>query len=289
MVSWELNGVRGKRIESAANPLIRELARLKERRGRRKSGLYLIEGSREAKRALIAGVPPRRLLLAPELISEPGVASGIAALVGERAEVALLSPAAFSRLSMREKPDGVLLVGEARPSGVNATELPAQGVVLILSGVEKPGNVGALLRSAEAFGVGALLIAEAEGAEGEAGTDLENPNVIRASMGSVFALTTAAASAEEVLSAVRGAGLKLVATSPAAKTPVWGADLTGGVALLLGAEHAGLSEWWLERADETVRIPMRAGLVDSLNVSVAGAVLLYEALRQRSVAAPPPA
>ncbi|HRP48213.1 MAG TPA: TrmH family RNA methyltransferase, partial [Trueperaceae bacterium] len=117
----------------------------------------------------------------------------------------------------------------------------------------------------------------------QAGVDLENPNVIRAAMGSSFALPIGVGSASEVLAALRAANLRVVATTPDATTPHWQSDLRGGVALLLGREHEGLSPWWLAQADEPVGIPMRASAADSLNVSVAGAVLLYEALRQRTL------
>lgn len=273
------------RIESAANERVKGWARLKERRARRASGLFLVEGRRETERALAGGVRPKQLLLAPELAPPDPEAQGLSRLAEEArargGEVALLSPAAFRRVSLRDKPDGVALVAlslERAPADL----MPGEGdLVLVLDGLEKPGNLGALMRSAEAFGVDALFLTGV-GAEG-GGTDLENPNVIRASMGSLFTLATAVGGREEVAEALAGAGLRLVATTPTGATPLYDADLTGGVALLLGAEHAGLAEWWLERAHARVSIPMRSGAsADSLNVSVAGAVVLSEAQRQRS-------
>ena len=276
----EQDGVRY--LASVANPHLKELARLKERRGRRKAGLYLVEGVREAQRALASGVRANELLLAPDVMSAPAQTLNELrqSVRAAGAEEVHLSPAAFAQLSMREKPDGVLLVAHSRQLTPAAAGLRADSLVLVIDGLEKPGNLGALMRTADAVGVDALLVC---GSGSEAGgTDLENPNVIRASMGSVFALTTAAGSRTEVAAALAEAGLRLVAATPHASESMWDADLTGGVALLLGTEGAGLPQWWLERAAQQVQIPMRAAAADSLNVSVAGAVLLYEALRQRS-------
>ncbi|MFA5551652.1 MAG: RNA methyltransferase [Trueperaceae bacterium] len=269
-------------LASAANPHLKELARLKERRGRRKAGLYLVEGLREAQRALDGGVIATELLLAPDIVSAPSetLAGLLEAARVAGAEEVHLSPAAFAQLSLRDKPDGVVLVARSRQLSPASAGLHADSLVLVVDGLEKPGNLGALMRTADAVGVDALLLC---GSGSEAGgTDLENPNVIRASMGSVFAMTTATGSRAEVAAALAGAGLRLVAATPHASGSMWDADLTGGVALLLGTEGAGLPQWWLGRADLHVRIPMRATAADSLNVSVAGAVLLYEALRQRS-------
>lgn len=265
-----------KRIDSVNNSWLKATARLKDRRGRQLSGRYLIEGMREADRALAAGVPVEHLLLAPAFIKETERGKElIRAATAGGADVITLSPAAFARLSLREHPDGVALVAVSQRRNPDTVPLRADAVVLVVAGLEKPGNLGALLRSADATGVDAVFLT------GE-GTDLENPNVIRASQGSVFALPVASGTETEVMASLKSAGLKLLATSPRADVTLWDVDLTGGVALVLGAEHSGLSEDWLERADITLRIPMRAGLADSLNVSVAGAVVLYEALRQRS-------
>ncbi|MBX3139231.1 MAG: RNA methyltransferase [Trueperaceae bacterium] len=274
-------------VESAANPLVKELAALKDRRARERSGTYLVEGRREAARALDARVDAAQVLVAPSLL--PGGSSveawqARAEAVG--AAFCTASASAFKRVSMRENPDGVLLVVRTRRTPPAQVRLPSGALVLVLAGLEKPGNVGALLRSADAFGADAVFMCPDQdgpgGAAGSAtGADLENPNLIRAAMGSSFTLSVGVGTREEVLSAVRAAGLHLVATSPAATTTVWDCDLTAGVAILLGREHDGLSDWWLEHADEQVQVPMRSTAADSLNVSVTGALLLFEASRQR--------
>lgn len=270
-------------IESASNPFIKETARLKERRGRQRSGLMLVEGLREAERALAAGVAPLQLLVAPELVAQPERVEALRQAASHKGgEVLTLALPAFSHLSLRQQPDGVILVGRSQERRPGDVALSPRALVLILDGLEKPGNLGALLRTADAVGADALFVT-GSGAEG-GGTDLDNPNVIRASMGSVFSVRSAGGSRDEVADVVKAAGLRLIATSPdgADARSMWDTDLTGGVALLLGAEHAGLPAWWSDRADGRVTIPMRAQAADSLNVSVAGAVLLYEAWRQRT-------
>lgn len=283
-------GMSHRHIESASNPLVKELYGLRNRRARERSGTFLIEGEREVRRALEAGVEARMLVLAPTLLA-PDTASALAASAeAAGAEVVTFGNAAFGRASLREGPDGVLLLAASRRLRPADLQLASTALVLVLAGLEKPGNVGALLRTADAVGADAVMLTGndddptgggASGA-GEVGVDLENPNVVRAAMGSSFTLPCAVGSPAETWAAVRAAGLKLVATSPHADKAHWDSDLSGGVALALGNEHLGLSRWWLERAEERVTIPMRPRAADSLNVSVAGAILLYEASRQRA-------
>lgn len=268
-------------IESAANPYVKDVARLKDRRARKKSGLFLVEGIREAERALTAGVAAKEMLVAHALVTDTARVEALSqAARGAGAKVVSLSAAAFAKISLRDNPDGVALVAKSAATAPGELVLATDSLVLIVDGLEKPGNLGALMRTADAVGVDALLLC-GSGLEG-GGTDLENPNVIRASMGSLFSLNAVTGSREEIASAVERAGLTLLAATPHASSSLWDADLTGGVALLLGAESTGLPDWWLARAGLKVRIPMRAAAADSLNVSVAGAILMYEAYRQRS-------
>ncbi|HLV12680.1 MAG TPA: RNA methyltransferase [Trueperaceae bacterium] len=264
-----------RRVDSPRNPLVAETFRLRDHRHRARTGLFLVEGAREVERALAAGVPPRTLLLAPDLaprrVAEPLAAAAAAA----GAEVVELSASAFARLSLRQGPDGVALVARAPDRRLEAAGELAGGLVLVLDGLEKPGNVGALLRTADAVGAAAVILTGA-------GTDVENPNVIRASQGSVFAVPVHVSSAAAAVDRLRSEGFRLVAASPRAGRAHWEADLTGAVALLLGAEDRGLPAELEAAADELITVPMRSRAADSLNVSVAGAVVLYEALRQRS-------
>ncbi len=261
-------------ITSLQNAQVKRLVRLRARWERQAAGLWLIEGARELGRALGSGVQLQALYHCPELYS--GEARALAAQLEARLDSHALpvtgcTREVFEKISHRENPDGLLALAlPPRPA------LPTPGpdaLLLVLMGLEKPGNLGALLRSADGAGVDAVLVV------GE-GTDLGNPGVIRASQGSLFTQPVLALEEDEALAWLRAQGFRLVACTPEAALPYWRAPLTGRVALCLGSEHDGLPERWRAAADLGIRIPMR-GQADSLNVSVAGALVLYEAQRQR--------
>lgn len=261
------------RIESAKNDRLKSLLRLHERRERRRRGRTLVEGVREIGRAVDADVPLEALWIAPGLASDAGRA------LAERVErrgvpIVEVADAPFARLSRRQAPDG--LVAVARPSvrTLDTFDPGPSPLLLVAVGVEKPGNLGALIRSADAASAAGVIVV------GDAGTDPWNPGVVRASMGSVFALPIVVADAEATIAWAADRAVPLVATSPAAEAEIWDADLAGPVAVVLGPEHEGLSARWLTAADARVRVPM-SGAADSLNVSVTGALLLFEAMRQR--------
>ncbi|MGQ9735783.1 MAG: TrmH family RNA methyltransferase [Thermaceae bacterium] len=254
------------RIESPQNPKIKALAALKEKRERTQTGLFVVEGFREVRRALEAGLKPRILLLGPRAKEEEW------ALAQEAEEVWELSEAALGRVSSRENPAQVLAVFPIPQKDPRAFKLPPHPLVLAVVGVEKPGNLGAILRSADAAGVDLVLLAE--------GTDLYSPQVIRNSTGVLFHLPILPLSQEAAFRFLEEKGLFLVAATPQGERAYWEEDYRQGVAFLVGAEDEGLPEAWLRRAHARVRIPMK-GRADSLNVSVSAALLLYEALRQR--------
>ena len=260
-------------IRSVANSQVKRLVRLRERREREREGVVLVEGARELVRATEAGWPLDLLVSCPESFSADATraADGLAARALERRRFAA---AAFAKVSMRERPDGLL--GVVRPPRLALDDLPwpHDGLYLIVAGVEKPGNVGALLRSADAVGVDAVFVTAG-------GTDLGNPNVVRSSMGSLFTQAVLAVDDDALRAALRQHGVRLVATSPAADRSFWAARLEGSVAVVVGPEHSGLDASWLSAADEVVAIPMR-GAADSLNAATAGALVLFEALRRRS-------
>ncbi len=256
------------RITSARNPKVKAWAELKTRRGRREQGLFLVEGAREAARAQAAGIRPHAWLVWPERAGAEEAARLADAPVYE------LSEAAMRKVSYRENPPALIGVFE-RPERRLADLPPRPRRVLVAVEIEKPGNLGAMLRSADASGADAVLLV------GDA-VDPENPNVIRASTGAVFALPLAVAGHEEARSWLKARGLQLAATSPAADRVYWEADLARPTALVVGAEDRGLPAAWLESADLAVRIPME-GAADSLNASVSAALVLYEMLRQQSV------
>ncbi|PZA06148.1 MULTISPECIES: RNA methyltransferase [unclassified Meiothermus] len=259
------------RITSPANPRIKALARLLERRHRTSEQRFLIEGAREIERALQAGIELEQALVWEGGLN-PEEQRVYAALRREGLALLEVSEAVLKRLSPRENPAGI--IASARSPRQTLKDYPpsSSALILVAVGLEKPGNLGALLRSADAAGAEAVLVA--------GGVDLYSPQVIHNSTGVVFSLRTLAASESEVLDWIQQHNLPLVAATPHTHTLYWEADLRPPVAIAVGPEHEGLSALWLKAAQTKVRIPMR-GQADSLNVSVSAALLLYEALRQR--------
>ena len=263
-------------ISSRQNPRVRALKTLlREKDARAESGRFAVEGLRECERALAAGVRPDAFYLAPELFRDADAPTRLArAAEAAGARGFELSRAAFESLSLREGPDGVLITAPLRATALEGLPAPKKnGLFLVLESVEKPGNLGALLRTADAAGVDAVLCCGHS-------VDLHNPNVIRNSQGAVFSVPVAYADNAAVARFLEKAGASLVLTTPAVEPLYWDADMRQPCALLLGSEKDGLSEFWLSRAGNPVRIPM-AGGADSLNVGVAAALVLFEAARQR--------
>jgi RNA methyltransferase, TrmH family len=267
------NRLVSKRIDSPKNPTIKTLAELKERKGREAQGQYLIEGSRETLRALQGGERVLRLLVCPELLDEQRAEGRELRAKAKTIEMLELSKIAFAKLSLRQNPDGVIALAEIQKKTLADVTLKENSLVLVIDGLEKPGNIGALLRSADAVNVDAVFVT------GE-GTDLYNPNVIRASMGSLFSRPVLAVETHELTNLLHSRHFNIVAATPHTHNLYWHEDFTKSTAIVLGTEHEGLSEVWLEAATARVKIPM-SGLADSLNVATAGALLLYEASRQR--------
>jgi TrmH family RNA methyltransferase len=266
----------GLEITSPANPRIKQLVALRRRRAREQSGVTLVEGLAEIELALAAGVRPQTLYYCPPLASPESLPlAARAAAAGT--EIVEVSRPVFEKISYREGPDGWLAVVASVVTALDRLELGPRPLVLICAGLEKPGNLGAILRTADAAGVDAVIAADPV-------TDWGNPNVVRASKGTVFSVPVASGASEQVLDWIAGLGLAIVAATPDAKQLVTGADLTGPMAIAVGAEQTGLTSEWLERADHRVRIPM-FGKADSLNVSISAAIITYEAVRQRMASA----
>ena len=263
-------------ITSPANPRIKQLVALRRRRSREQAGVTLVEGLAEIELALAAGVRPQSLYFCPALASPESLPlAARAEALG--ADVAQVSRPVFEKISYREGPDGWLAVVPSVTSTLDTIELGPHPLVLVCAGLEKPGNLGAILRTADAAGVSAVIAADPV-------TDWGNPNVVRASKGAVFTVPVASGTSAEVLRWIAGLGLRIVAATPDAAQLVTDADLTGPTAIAVGAEQTGLGRDWLERAELRVRIPM-FGKADSLNVSISAAIIAYEAVRQRMHAA----
>jgi RNA methyltransferase, TrmH family len=259
-------------ITSPANPRIKQLVALRRRRGREQSDVTLVEGLAEIELALASSVRPRAIYYCPALATAESLR--LADQAAQRgAEVIQVSRPVFEKISYREGPDGWLAVVPAISASLDRLQPGPRPLILVCAGLEKPGNLGAILRTADAAGVAAVIAADAV-------TDWGNPNVVRASKGTVFSVPVASAPTAEVLDWLTARRLQVVAATPDATQLITEADLTGPTAVAVGAEQTGLSQEWLRRADVRVRIPM-FGKADSLNVSTSAAIILYEAVRQR--------
>lgn len=233
--------------------------------------MILVEGRDELKVALDSGAWPQELYYCPELMAHASELVLLERMAGVGALE--LSREAFEKAAYRESPDGWLAVFPGLDTSLEHLSVPENALVLVCESVEKPGNLGAMLRTAAAVGVDAVIAPAAV-------TDWSNPNVVRASKGTIFTVPVAEAESAELVAWLRAKGIKLVAAAPRVETVYWDADFTGGVALAVGAEHEGLSRELLAAADVRVQIPMQGDL-DSLNAATSAALLMYEAMRQR--------
>lgn len=261
-------------ITSPANPRVKALAALRRRRTREEAGLTLVEGYEELSLAVEAGVVPEALYFCPELMGEEAHAAGVVERLGELGtRLVQLSRAAFEKAAYREGPDGFLAVVGTIDRRCSDLDLPADALVLVCQGVEKPGNLGAMLRTADAAGVDAVVAADPV-------TDWGNPNTVRASKGTVFSVPVASDSTQVTVDWLRAHGIPLVAATPDTRTEHTQVDYRGPVAVAVGTEKEGLTREVLDAADHRVRIPM-VGRANSLNVATSAAIIVYEAVRQR--------
>ncbi|HJR80383.1 MAG TPA: RNA methyltransferase [Anaerolineales bacterium] len=254
-------------ITSLQNPRVKYIVRLRdEKRQRREDGLMLVEGWDEIQLALAAGHTPRTLFSAPELLSRQ--------IEGVEAERVTVNRAVFEKMSYRENPDGWLAVFSIPQVSLDDLKLRELPLVVVAESVEKPGNLGAILRTADAAHVDALLVCDPR-------VDLWNPNVVRASRGAVFCVPTVECDNTAALEWLKKQKIRILAATPSANEIYSDIDLRQSVAVAVGTEDEGLTDFWQSHADVKVRIPMM-GRVNSLNVSVSTALIVYEAVRQRN-------
>ena len=293
-------------ITSAQNPKVKRLLALqKDSSLRRESGLFVVEGQRELQHCIDAGFEIDTLFVCPSLLAGggsgtlcPETVSTLGHVRGrgpqakrsgrdERSEVSghrvpetaagvltvEVSEAVYEKVAYRGGTEGVIAEVRARNRGLEDLQLPDNPLIMVLESVEKPGNLGAVLRSADAAGADAVLICDPL-------TDLWNPNLIRASIGAVFTVPVAVCSSEEAISWLKARGIRILTAQLQDSSLYYDTDMQGGTALVMGTESTGLSQQWRDAADAHIRIPM-LGALDSLNVSVSAAILLFEAVRQR--------
>ena len=260
-------------LTSLANPRVTAAVGLRDRRDRERTGLTLIDGAREIRRALDRGVDVVEVFVCEPLLAGPDARAALDRLRASGTTIRATTEPVFAKVAFGERAEGLVAVVRIPSTDLGALATPADALVVVIEGVEKPGNLGAVLRSADGAGADAVIAATPR-------TDLFNPNAIRASAGTVFTLPLASASSAEVLAWLRERDFRIVAARVDATTVYTDADLTGRVAIVLGAEADGLTDTWTGADIAAVRLPM-LGVADSLNVSVSAAVLLYESRRQR--------
>jgi len=254
-------------ITSAQNPLIKNIVKLRKTRTRKQQDLVIVDGLREIKVAFDYGFEFVELLFCPELSQEKWPQAPCVPIQVELE--------AFKKAAYADNPNGWLALVKPRYQNLQDLHLKKNPLILVLEAVEKPGNLGAMLRTAYAAGMDAVIINNLQ-------TDLYNPNVIKASSGHVFSDQVAIADAESTLTWLRKNKIDVLATNITAAKPYTEIDWTKGAAIIMGTEATGLSDFWIKEADQNIIIPMQAG-IDSLNVSVSAAIVVFEAKRQRSL------
>lgn len=262
-------------LTSTTNPRLKSVVKFRRRRARDEAGVAVVEGYEELALAVESGVRAKAIYYCPDLMHDPDQQLQLVdAARADGTSTISLSRSVFEKVAYREGPDGFLAVLPAVGGDLSRLRLPEAPLLLVAEGIEKPGNLGAMLRTADAAGIDAVIAVDPT-------TDWSNPNVIRGSKGTVFTVPVAATTLDELVPWMGARGIRLVATTPDATTLHTDADLTGPVAIAVGTEKHGLTAAALAAADVAVRIPM-AGRVNSLNAGVAAAVVVYEAVRQRS-------
>ena len=280
-------------ITSAQNPKIKNLLLLQEKsKARREQGLFVVEGRRELEHCLEAGFTIRTLFVCPSIFGDidsaenyflcscpknqfPAESQSVLRhpTHSEAPSIIEIPEALYRKVAYRESTEGIIAEVEYKSLKLKDLQLPENPLIMVLESVEKPGNLGAVLRSADAAGVDTVIFCDPL-------TDLYNPNLIRASIGAVFTVPTVLASSQEAIAFLQERGIQILTAQLQDSSLYYDVDMRRGTALVMGTEATGLTDVWRKAASAHIRIPM-LGRLDSLNVSVSAAILLFEAVRQR--------
>ncbi len=259
-----------KKIESVQNPFIKSLVQLQEKsKVRKQTGTFLIEGQREIDLALKGGYEIETILFLPGLFSEEQLNN----ITNKQLNIIEISKEVYQKLAYRDTTEGIIAVAKTKSLALKDLKLSKNPLILIAEGLEKPGNLGAILRTADAANIDAVIIANPR-------TDLYNPNIVRSSVGCLFTRQIAVGSSEEIIAFLKENNINFYSATLQNSTSYHTQDYTKPTALVVGTEATGLTEIWREESTSNVIIPMQ-GEIDSMNVSVAAAILLFEAKRQR--------
>ena len=259
-------------IISAQNPKIKDLLALQEKsKERRKKGLFVVEGRRELLHCVEAGYQPHTIFFCPEIIS-----TGDFDEIADKCDCNYIEipQHLYDKVAYRGGTEGVIAELHCKEMNLESLKLKENPLVVVLESVEKPGNLGAVLRSADASGVDAVIVCDPL-------TDMYNPNLIRSSIGAIFTVPAATATSEETIKWLKANGIKIYTAQLQDSEWYYDTDMKGGTAIVMGTEATGLTSCWRKAADAHIKIPM-LGKLDSLNVSVSAAILMFEAVRQRN-------
>ncbi|MCH6255502.1 RNA methyltransferase [Puniceicoccaceae bacterium K14] len=261
-------------ISSLQNTRVKNLVKLRNRKTRDSQGVFIAEGYRAISRALETNIIPQEVYFSPECFLGENEESLLKQLADSGCKLFELQKHAFEKVSYRDRPEGLLAVIEQWNHQLETLNLSESPFLLIVESIEKPGNLGTILRSADAAGVDAVICCDPV-------TDLYNPNVVRSSTGVLFSMPSVMTSTKETIDWLKKNGIRSVATTPHTTNLYTDIDYQGSIAIVMGSEQFGLSDTWLKACDIKTRIPM-AGQADSLNVAMAALITLFEAVRQRS-------
>jgi RNA methyltransferase, TrmH family len=259
-------------ITSSQNPKIRFAVSLQKAAVRKKEKLFLVEGIREIRLAMLAGFQFDTLFVCSQIAEDLTKKTVIDDLTGQ-VQIIETTDRVFSKLAYREGSDGLMAVAHQKYHSLSDITFKGTPLILVVESVEKPGNLGAILRTADAGGVDAVLVCDGR-------TDIFNPNVIRASLGSIFTNKVVSCSSRDAIDWLKAVNIKIYTTALTASRPYHQIDYTLPSAIVTGSEATGVRSVWEDSSDSNIIIPM-SGKVDSMNVSVATSIVLYEALRQR--------
>ena len=262
-------------ITSVQNPLVKSTAKLRDRKGRKQTGQIIIDGWRELSRAIEADVQIVSIFVSESFLDSL-CSEDEAVLASVTSDRFCLAPAAFSKIAFGNRDNGIVAVANVPNLSVDRLSVASNALIAVIEAVEKPGNLGAIVRSADGAGFDAVVVADSV-------TDVFNPNAIRASLGTIFGMAMAQTTAEHALAWLASNELTCFAARVDGGRDYFDADFTGPTAIVLGSESHGLSDQWTADRIQGIRLPM-LGAADSLNVSAASAILFYEARRQRMLA-----
>jgi TrmH family RNA methyltransferase len=260
-------------ISSLSNPSVKKIVKLRQRSHRNEMGLMIIEGYREITRALDNNFFPVELYYCKDYFTGKNEDALIRRCVEAKTQLFECTPAVFNKMAYRDRPEGLLAVAPQIRNSLENLTVAKNSLIVVAEAIEKPGNLGTILRSADAAGASAVIVCDRC-------TDINNPNVVRASIGTLFSLPVVETTSSEARIWLREHGIQIVAATPHTDKLYTQIDMTLPTAIILGTEQYGLSDSWLTEKHTKVRIPM-LGQCDSLNVASAATILLFEAVRQR--------